>query len=119
MSIKVETNDVSVAAPAQIDLLNSSGANVEVFVFIGTSFSKRHAFDFDQSLVTFQTPKSLTGRQRAMVVVQATKSQLNRMYSLAVSINGEFVAIADGNLDDDKSEDSGSGLFFVTIGGEQ
>jgi hypothetical protein len=118
MSIKVETSDVSVAKPAQLALMNSSGANVEVFVFMGSGFSRRHAFDFEQSLVTFPVPKVLTGRQRCMVVVQVSKSQLNRMYSVAVSINGEFVALADGNLDDDLTDDSGSGLFFVTFGGE-
>ena len=119
MSIKVETSDASVESPAQLELMNSSGANVEVFVFIGATFSKRHAFDVNQSLVTFSVPKSLTGRQRAMVVVQVTKSQLNRMYSVTVSLNGQFVALADGNLEDGLTDDSGSGPFSVTIGGEQ
>ena len=119
MGIKIETSDASVASPAQLELMNDSGANVEVFVFIGAAFSKRHAFDVNQSLVTFPLPKSMTGKQQAMVVVQVTKSQLNRMYSLAVSLNGQFVALADGNLEDGLPDDSGSAPFSVTIGGEQ
>lgn len=119
MGIKVETSDATVSSPVQLELMNDSGANVEVFVFIGAAFSKRHAFDVNQSLVTFPLPKSMAGRQQAMVVVQVTKSQLNRMYSVTVGLNGQFVALADGNLEDGLTDDSGSAAFTVTIGGEQ
>ena len=115
MTIKVETHDASVERPAQVEILNNSGANVEVFVFIGTEFSERHAFEFKQNFVTFPIPASLKGSQRAMVVVQVSKSKLNRMYSVAVSLNGQFVALAEGDLEDGVTDDSGSGLFSVSL----
>jgi len=115
MTINVETHDAKVGSPAQVEILNNSGANVEVFVLIGREFSVRHAFEFKSNFVSFPVPTSVSGSQRAMVVVQVTKSKLNRMYSVAVSMNGQFVALAEGDLATGLSDDSGSGLFSVTL----
>lgn len=115
MTIAVETRDVSLAGPVVLELINHSGANVEVFVFIGERFDARHAFDFKRSVVTLPVSGLAAGAQPGMVVVRAAKN-LNRMYSVIVGLNGEIVAVADGNIETDDGRDSGVGNFTVTVG---
>ena len=116
MSISVETQDASVIEPVQLELINSSGANVEVFVFIGDLPAVRHAFDFKQSTVTKPLPGLAPGVHATTVIVRAIKN-LNRMYSVIVSINGGIVAVADGDIPADRGNDSGTGDFTLTVGG--
>jgi hypothetical protein len=116
MSIAIETRDAAVMTPARLELISVSGANVEVFVFIGDLPALRHAFVFDQSSVTKALPALTAGVHAATVVVRALKN-LNRMYSLIVGINGETVAVADGDIAADRNSDSGTADFTLTVGG--
>lgn len=118
MSIEVETRDASVVEPVVLELVNRSGANVEVFVFIGSRFDAGHAFDFKQSSVAIPVSGLLAGAQLGVVMVRAEKN-LNRMYSVFAMLNGEIVAVADGNIDTEDGNDSGVGSFTVTVGGAQ
>jgi hypothetical protein len=116
MGITVETHDASVVEPAQLELINSSGANVEVFVFIADRPAVRHAFDFSEDTVTKPLPGLARGVHPTTVIVRAMKN-LNRMYSVIVGINGEIVAVADGNIPAERGNDSGSGDFTLTVAG--
>ncbi len=116
VSISIETQDASVTKPVNLELISVSGANVEVFVFIGDLPAVRHAFDFNQSTVTKALPALAPGVHATTVIVRALKN-LNRMYSVIVGINGEIVAVADGDIPSDSNRDSGSADFTLTVGG--
>jgi hypothetical protein len=118
MSIAIETRDTSVTNPMMLELVNHSGANVEVFVFIGSRFDASHAFDFEQSAVEIPVTGLSAGPQLGVIMVRAEKN-LNRMYSVLAMLNGEIVALADGNIETEDGKDSGVDTFTVTVGGAQ
>jgi hypothetical protein len=117
MTIQVDTQNTSVNAPVQLELIDSSGAHVEVTVLVGNLPPVRHAFDFTEGTVTIPLTDLGRGSHACTVVVQAFKHKfsLNRMYSVLVGINGEMVVMADGDIPAERSNDVGFGDFTLTV----
>lgn len=115
MSIEIETRDASVMEPVMLELVNHSGANVEVFFFVGGRFDTSHAFDFEQSSVAIPVTGLSAGPQLGVLMVRAERN-LNRMYSVLAMLNGEIVALAEGNIETEDGTDSGVDTFTVTVG---
>lgn len=118
MSIEVETQDAAVQEPVVLEVVNRSGANVEVFIFLGSKFDASHAFDAKEKSFSVPVAGLTPGAHLGAVMVRAEKN-LNRMYSVFAMLNGEIVAAADGNIPSDTDRDSGVGTFTLTVGGVQ
>ena len=114
--MEVETQNASVTAPVQLQLINSSGANVEVFLFDGAKPLARHAFKFGDPPFAMMLSGLTSGSHQITVFVLAIKN-LNRMYSLLVSFNHEVVAVVDGDVPTDADSESGSGQLALTVQG--
>jgi hypothetical protein len=112
--VDVETGDLVVTAPVSIQIISSSGANIEVFVFDGASPLARHAFKFGEPPFEKALPGLAPGVHQITVFALATKN-LNRMYSVMVSFNHHVVAVADGDIPSDAANDSGSNSLNLTV----
>ena len=112
--MEVETRDAVAVAPVELQIISSSGANVEVFLFDGAKPLARHAFRFGEEPFQVSLPGLTSGVHLITVFVLAIKN-LNRMYSVLVSFNHEIVAVADGDIPPGVDNDSGSGNVNLTV----
>ena len=112
--MQIETHDATVTAPVELEIVSSSGANVEVFVFDGDTQLAHHAFKFGERPFAVALPGLGAGPHAISVFVLAMKN-LNRMYSVLVSFNHEIVAVADGDIPAGEPHDSGSGSLTLTV----
>lgn len=112
--MNIETHDATLTGPVELEIISSSGANVEVFVFDGPKHLARHAFKFGEGPFVVGVPGMASGEHQITVFVLAL-TNLNRMYSVLVSFNHEIVAVADGNIPQADDSDSGSGTLTLTV----
>lgn len=112
--MNVETHNATITGPVELEIMSSSGANVEVFVFDGSKHLARHAFKFGEDTFVVDLPGMAVGQHPITVFVLAL-TNLNRMYSVLVSFNHEIVAVADGNIPEGGDNDSGSGTLTLTV----
>lgn len=117
MTIVVNTQNVSVPLPVQVEMLDRSGAHVELTVLVGNLPPIRHAFDFTEGVVTVPLPKLKKGKHRCTLIVHAFKHKLslNRMYDVGVGISGQVAASAKGNIPSGRNNDVGFGDFVLTV----
>ena len=110
----METHNATVTGPVELEIISSSGANVEVFVFDGSELLARHAFKFGAGSFVVGLPGIAAGQHPITVFMVALRN-LNRMYSVLVSFNHEVVAVADGDIPQGGDSDFGSGSLTLTV----
>ena len=117
MAIVVTTQNIAAASPVQLEMLDRSGAHVELTVLIGNLPPIRHAFDFTEGTVSVPLQDLKKGRHRCTVIVHAFKHRLslNRMYDVGVGISGQVAASAQGNIPAARGNDVGFGDFVLTV----
>lgn len=112
--MEIVKNDATVSRPAELEIVSSSGANVEVFVLDGEALLAHHAFKFGSGSFVLPLPGLAAGPHAITVFMLALKN-LNRMYSVLVSFNHELVAVADGDIPAGEVSDSGSAALTLTL----
>jgi hypothetical protein len=115
--IAVNTQNVTVQSPVQVEMIDASGAHVELTLLVGNLPPIRHAFDFTEGTVIIPLKGLAKGKHKCTLIVHAFKHKLsmNRMYDVTVSANGKFVAGAKGNIPVGRSNDVGFGDFLLTV----
>ena len=116
MAIAVATTNVSTSAPVAAEMTDASGADVELFLFVGDLPPIHQAFSVTTG--TASVPLDLPlGKHKCALVVTAFrhKNNMNRMYKVQVNVNGSLVAKAKGNIPASRTNDTGSGDFTITV----
>jgi hypothetical protein len=117
MTITIQAHDIVAQLPISVAMTDSSGSHVELILLIGTLEPIRHAFAFTEGTITIPLPDLKPGKYKCTFVVQAfkTKATPNRMYNVALDINGSSVARCKGNIPQDRSNDFGFADFELTV----
>jgi hypothetical protein len=117
MTITVHTSNVSTTRPARLEMIDASGAHVELMLAIGNLPPIRHAFDFSEGTVVVPLGSLAKGTHRCTLFVTGLKHKLslNRMYAVTVAINGSVAAAANGRIPSGRGNDTGFGDFTLTV----
>ena len=117
MTITVNAHDIVAQRPIEVSMTDSSGSHVELILLIGMLPPIRHAFAFTEGTITVPLPDLKPGIYKCTFVVQAlkTKATPNRMYNVALDVNGHSIARCQGEIPSDRNNDFGFGDFKLTV----
>jgi hypothetical protein len=117
MVIAVTTKNPSVKLPVQFEMQDRSGAHIELTAAIHNLPPVSHAFAFNEGEVITQIDGiTKPGTYKCIFIVQAFKHKaLNRMYDVALTVNGKPAAAAIGTIPSSRTNDVGFGDFTLTV----